>query len=176
MPRRKFSEISEQLALTASETMPDTPLPEEFRIQPHPLITYEPRVTFQLKPLTANQRTGLRTVLFVIRMLEARVRQAGSIRKASMHLGVSKTFLSQVLRGQKPPGYALAYAVGYVPKTLYLRIPDQDMPAARAGSVLSRRRADENAALRRKRERSQKAKHGSMSKKAEVIAALRGIL
>ena len=89
------------------------------------LRTFEPRIVFQVKPLTEGQRKGLQTVLFILRMLEARVRAAGSLRRAAISMGVSKSFLSNVLRGKKPPGYHLARMVGYVPKTLYIRVTDE---------------------------------------------------
>jgi len=83
---------------------------------------YSPRVTFQVKSLSPQQRENLRSVLFIVRLLEARVRLAGSIRKASKLLGVSKSFLAEVLRGEKPPGFALARQVGYIPKVFYMRV------------------------------------------------------
>ena len=83
--------------------------------------SYEPRVTFQLKSISDYQRQQLRSVLFILRLLEARVRAEGSIRKAAAAMGVSKAFLSEVLRGKKPPGYHLAHCVGYVPKVVYMR-------------------------------------------------------
>ena len=84
--------------------------------------TYEPRVTFQIKRLSPEQMNNLRTVLFILRLLEARVRAEGSIRKAAKAMGVSKSYLGDVLKGRKPPGYHLSRMVGYVPKTLYLRV------------------------------------------------------
>jgi lambda repressor-like predicted transcriptional regulator len=83
---------------------------------------YEPRVTFALKALSTKQARELRTVLFVQRLLESRVRAEGSVRKAAKNMGVSRSFLADVLQGRKPPGYRLARAVGYAPKVLYLRI------------------------------------------------------
>lgn len=94
-----------------------------------PKRSYEPRVTFWLRNLTKEQKNSLRTVTFILRQLESRVRAAGSIRKAAVQLGVSKTFLSAVLRGQKPPGYRLARAVGFVPKVLYLRVLSNGSPS-----------------------------------------------
>lgn len=83
---------------------------------------YSPRVTFQVKTLTPAQRANLRTAMYIIRLLESRVRLAGSIRKAARLMGVSKSFLSEVLKGKKPPGFNLARQVGYLPKVFYLRV------------------------------------------------------
>lgn len=91
--------------------------------------SYEPRVTFHLKSISDAQRQQLRSVLFVLRLLEARVRAEGSIRKAAAAMGVSKAFLSEVLRGKKPPGYHLSYCVGYVPKVVYMRATQTDPTA-----------------------------------------------
>lgn len=170
MTRQKFSEAVAQLKLGAVEVRPDTPEAEEFRVQPQPKITYEPRVTFQLKPLTQEQRGELRTVLFIVRMLEARVRQAGSIRKAAEHLGVSKTFLAQVLRGQKPPGYALAREVGYVPKTLYLRARDGANLPLRVDKKANAERAV------RLRNRKRDSVNKRVGKNESLQSALRGIV
>jgi hypothetical protein len=84
---------------------------------------YEPQVTFRVPTLSHTQRRELRTVLHILRLIENRVRAYGSVRKASRHLGVSKTFLHRVLQRKAPPGYKLARAVGYAPKVLYLRVP-----------------------------------------------------
>ncbi len=87
--------------------------------------TYEPRVTFQLKSISDTQRQQLRSVLFILRLQEARVRAEGSIRKAAIAMGVSKAFLSEVLRGIKPPGYHLARLVGYAPKVVYMKATEE---------------------------------------------------
>jgi hypothetical protein len=101
--------------------VPTDPPSEDVLFPEGPTHTYEPRITFHVKNLGEDQRKGLRTVIFILRLLESRVRAAGSIRKAAAEMGVSKTFLHAVLRGQKPPGVKLAKAVGYLPKVLYMR-------------------------------------------------------
>jgi hypothetical protein len=108
-------------SVMAIEDLVNDPPTEDMLFPEGPKTLYQPRITFHVKHLHPDQRRELRTVLHVLRLIEMRVRAAGSIRKAAVEMGVSKSFLHAVLRGKKPPGYTLAKHVGYVPKVLYLR-------------------------------------------------------
>lgn len=147
---------------------------------------YQPKVTWTLTPLSSAQRAQLRGPMFILRILEARVRTYGSIRKCAESLGVSKSFLSFVLRGKKPPGYHMVRMLGYIPVTLYKRVPfDEDVPVIVAGSKERQanlteqyvRAHDETAKRNRehaRRQRATRARDGGQNRKGAFRPAVLG--
>lgn len=178
MPYVRLGERQERVDEALSRE-PDVCAPVEMPVVETPVTTRErmamPRMVFHMAPLSPDQRKGIRTVLFIVRMLEARVRAAGSIRHAAKLMGVSKTFLAKVLRGQCPPGYHLASQVGYLPRLLYVRMPASDGPL-KVGAGETVKQVTTRRWAKERYDRGLRGKTRKFTTAKGIPPALRGIL